>query len=326
MRQRDTEIQRLREEIKQISPSINRNIIADAGDYNRVQLSVGDGCAVNACECVESRASVRGISRLSSGGGSVAREQEYVESRASRHAEAADAGGRERVETRASRHVETVYKLKPDIFDGSAPLREFFAQFDLIAYANHWGKETKTAVLVSCLRGKARAVLENIQNLENLEYSELRAKLELRFEEAHSLQNYYTQFTNRKQKFGENVAAFGSDIERLARLAYPECSDLMRNKIACAQFVSTLSDGYTERALQMEGIASLRLAIERAKAVQLIQGTCFGNKKENNFYFENRKRKNFNEGKDESNEIDKKRENNKEKNDKVNKNGIFFFK
>ncbi|KYN14581.1 hypothetical protein ALC57_13215 [Trachymyrmex cornetzi] len=47
-------------------------------------------------------------------------------------------------------------------------------------------------------------------------------------------------FTNRKQKFGENIAAFGLDIERLARLAYPECSDLMRDKIACAQFLLVL--------------------------------------------------------------------------------------
>ncbi|KYN22676.1 hypothetical protein ALC57_04918 [Trachymyrmex cornetzi] len=131
-----------------------------------------------------------------------------------------------------------------------------------------------------------------MQNLKDLEYSELKAKLELRFGEAHSLQNYYTQFTNRRQKFGENIAAFGSDVEMLARLAYPECPDLMRDKIACAQFVSSLSDSFVKRALQMEGVTSLRIAIERAKAVQLIQGTCF--------------------------------ENNKEENNKVNKNGNFF--
>jgi len=30
------------------------------------------------------------------------------------------------------------YKLKPDTFDGSVPLREFFSQFNLIACANNW--------------------------------------------------------------------------------------------------------------------------------------------------------------------------------------------
>jgi len=84
------------------------------------------------------------------------------------------------------------------------PLREFFAQFNLIARANRWEEKTKTAVLVSYLRGKARTVLESMQNLENLQFEELKSKLEMRFGETHSLQNYYSQFTNRKQKFEKN--------------------------------------------------------------------------------------------------------------------------
>jgi len=65
----------------------------------------------------------------------------------------------------------------------------------------------------------------------------------------HSLQNYYSQFTNRKQKFGENIASLGFDIERLSQLAYPECSDSIRYKIACAQFVSALFDRFVKRTL-----------------------------------------------------------------------------
>jgi len=109
--------------------------------------------------------------------------------------------------------------------------------------------ETKAAVLASCLRRKAR-VLESVQNLENLDFSELKLKLELCFGEAQSLQNYYFQFTNRKQKFGKSIASFGSDIERLSQLADLEFSDLIRDKVACAQFVSALSDEFVKRALQ----------------------------------------------------------------------------
>jgi len=60
--------------------------------------------------------------------------------------------------------------------------------------------------------------------------------------ETHSLQNYYFQFTSRRQKFGEDIASLGSDLERLSQLACPECSQIIRDKIACAQFVSALSD------------------------------------------------------------------------------------
>ncbi|KAL6260859.1 hypothetical protein P5V15_008389 [Pogonomyrmex californicus] len=73
--------------------------------------------------------------------------------------------------------------------------------------------------------------------LENSQYSELVSRLELRFEEKLSAQNYYMQFINRKQKFGEDLAALGSDLERLSRLAYPECSPGIQDKIACSQFI-----------------------------------------------------------------------------------------
>jgi len=41
------------------------------------------------------------------------------------------------------------YKLKPDTYDGSAPLREFFAQFELISLANKWGGFTKSVALAT---------------------------------------------------------------------------------------------------------------------------------------------------------------------------------
>lgn len=101
-------------------------------------------------------------------------------------------------------------------------MREFFSQFNLIARTNQWDDATKTVALASCLRGKARSVLESVEDLENLQYSKLESKLELRFGEGKLTQNYYSQFTGRKQKFGEDVATFGSELERLARLAYSE--------------------------------------------------------------------------------------------------------
>ncbi|KAL6255605.1 hypothetical protein P5V15_012853 [Pogonomyrmex californicus] len=125
-------------------------------------------------------------------------------------------------------------KLKPDTYDGNVPLREYLTQFNLIARANNLGNTEKAVVLASCLRGKARAILEGGTDFENSQFENLVARLELRFGENLSLQNYYYQFTNRKQRFGEDLAALGSDIERLSRLAYPECSPGVRDKIACS--------------------------------------------------------------------------------------------
>jgi len=181
-----------------------------------------------------------------------------------------------------------VIKLKPDTYDGSVSLNEFLVQFQLIARANRWTEEAKTAILITCLRGKARGVLESVSELENLSYDELKSKLELRFGETHSLQNYYFQFTNRKQKFGEDIALLDSDLERLSQLAYPECSQIIRDKIACAQFVSAQSDRFVSRTLQVERITSLREAIVRAQTVKLIQESNFEQRRKN-VNFEGRK-------------------------------------
>jgi len=198
-------------------------------------------------------------------------------------ADGGDAGARaqECVESRDSFRAEVI-KLKPDTYDGSVTLKEFLVQFELIARANHWSGDAKTAILVSSLRGKARVVLENEEDLENLSYDELKSKLELHFREIRLSQNYYSQFANRRQKFGEDITSLGSDLEKLSRLAYPECSQTIRDKIACTQFVSALSDQFVSRTLQLEGITSLRIAIERAKTIKLIQGSSFEQKKKNN--------------------------------------------
>jgi len=44
------------------------------------------------------------------------------------------------------------------------------------------------------------AVLDGIFEIKNLEFTDLKSKLKLRFGEGHLAQTYYTQFTNRRQK------------------------------------------------------------------------------------------------------------------------------
>ncbi|RLU15777.1 hypothetical protein DMN91_011533 [Ooceraea biroi] len=81
------------------------------------------------------------------------------------------------------------------------------------------------------------------------------------------------------QKEGEDFPTFGAELERLSRLAYPECSGEARDKIACSQFVAALSDSHVKRTLQLEGVTSLRLVIERAKTIEIIDENSFGKRK-----------------------------------------------
>lgn len=116
-----------------------------------------------------------------------------------------------------------------------------------------------------------------------MEQPELVSKLEMRFRESLNPQNYYTQFTNRKQKFGEDFATLGTDFERLSRFAYPECPYSVRDKLACAQ-LTAISNGFVKQTLQLEGLTSLKLAIKKAKAVKVIHAeNNHGNYSNNNY-------------------------------------------
>jgi len=67
------------------------------------------------------------------------------------------------------------------------------------------------------------------------------------------------------------------------RLAYPECFLEMREKIACAQFISALTDGFIKRTLQLEGVNSLKAAVERSIAIKVIKKNSFSRRNENCF-------------------------------------------
>ncbi|RLU23257.1 hypothetical protein DMN91_003460 [Ooceraea biroi] len=128
-------------------------------------------------------------------------------------------------------------------------------RFAVIARANAWDDAAKAVALASCLRGKARSVLDSLEDAETFSYTKLKVKLELRFGEGVSAQNYYLQFTNCHQKVGEEFATLGTDLERLSRLAYPKCSAEVRDKIACSQFVAALTDGYVKRTSSWRGLS-----------------------------------------------------------------------
>lgn len=172
------------------------------------------------------------------------------------------------------------FRLKPDTFDGTAPFSEFMTQFSIIACASGWDDATRAMALAACLRGKARSVLDAAESEGGFGFAELKERLELRFGERESAHNYYVQFSNRKQASGEDFATLGADLERLCRRAYPECAVDVRERIACSQFVSALTDGFVKRTLQLEGVTALRAAIERAKAIRIIHENSFSGRRD----------------------------------------------
>lgn len=162
-------------------------------------------------------------------------------------------------------------KIKVDTYDGKGPLKEFLEQFDLVAQAYSWTDKEKVMMLATNLRGRARSILGSREKVIHLTFNELCAKLELRFGDKLQTRTYASLFANRKQKFDEELSAFGAEIERLAERAYPEFSLEMCDRIACDRFINGLTNDYVKQKLLEEDFTSLRDAMERAEALKQLE-------------------------------------------------------
>lgn len=63
---------------------------------------------------------------------------------------------------------------------------------------------------------EGKGVRRSRRGLRIWELSELRIGVELRFDEDHLVYTFYTQFTSRKQDYGDDLPTLGADLERLA--------------------------------------------------------------------------------------------------------------
>jgi len=54
-----------------------------------------------------------------------------------------------------------------------------------------------------------------------------------------------------------------------------ECTKEVPHKIACAQFITALSNGFIKRTFQLEGVISLKSTLERAMTIKAIQENSF---------------------------------------------------
>ena len=132
------------------------------------------------------------------------------------------------------RSLETTlgYTPKPAAFDANTPLREFMTQFNLLLTRFHKQDNfSKLVALVTSLKTKVRSVLDD-DEIDILDFEALKSISELSFGDKQLSPTYYSQFNNRHQKPGEDIQTLAIDLERLAKLAYPEESYKQRDKIA----------------------------------------------------------------------------------------------
>ena len=151
---------------------------------------------------------------------------------------------------------------KPMPFDGSVPWDTYKLQFDTIASMNHWGEQDKAAHLLVSLRGPATGVLTSLPPEQRQDYPSLTAALELRFGTKHQVELNRMRLRHRIRRRGEGLPELAEDIERLARLAYPDAPASMIEALAKDQFLDALPEGDLQLKVRQSRPPTLRQALE----------------------------------------------------------------
>nr|KAF7392475.1 hypothetical protein H0235_017474 [Vespula pensylvanica] len=103
-----------------------------------------------------------------------------------------------------------------------------------------------------------REFLIHFGDLSELTFLKLKTQLKMRFGENFNIQRNHMEFSNRKQKTGENLATLAADLNKLSRFAYEKYTADTQNTIACTQFINAVRNPLLPQTLQLERVKSLK--------------------------------------------------------------------
>ncbi|UYV65014.1 K02A2.6-like [Cordylochernes scorpioides] len=160
--------------------------------------------------------------------------------------------------------TECFSRIKPPTYDGQTSWKCFKTQFEVVALGNRWNSSEKAINLAASLRGSATEVLQSLPLEQSLDYERLIHALTLRFGDD-ILQPYHVvKLKNRRQKRDETLQELAADVERLARLAFPDCPRHVQDLLAHQNFVDAIEDPECQQSVRMSEAKTLQEALIHA--------------------------------------------------------------
>lgn len=153
---------------------------------------------------------------------------------------------------------------KPSVYDGKTPWEAYSTQFEMLASLNHWTQAEKATYLAVSLRGSALTVLTNLTEVQRGNYTTLTTALKNRYGTGHQTELNRAKLRGRFRQRDETLPALAEDVERLARLAYPDAPNSMITILAMEQFIDALQDDDTKLRIRQLRPATLQQALETA--------------------------------------------------------------
>ena len=153
---------------------------------------------------------------------------------------------------------------EPMRYNGKADWNDYLGHFIAVAEWNQWSKHECGLQLACCLVDDAREVLGSLPYDRQADFDSLRAALERRFSPPGRESRYSLELMNRTIRPGEDMAAYGHELRRLASRAYPEYA--VDERFLIDLFVKGLPNKDIKRHVHMAHPSTLAGAVDAAIA------------------------------------------------------------
>ena len=130
--------------------------------------------------------------------------------------------------------------VMPEKFSGAEEWEDWVFQFDTVAEINKWPEEQKALYLRLCLVGNALSAFRDLPEESRESYAKAREALGRRFNPREASEREKARFVQRTRNPGEDIAAFATDLGRLARRAYPSWPEDARKTVVRDRFLDGL--------------------------------------------------------------------------------------
>lgn len=155
-------------------------------------------------------------------------------------------------------------KVQPREFDGKTPWQSYRLHFETVARVNGWMNNIKALYLAPYLRGTALAFFETLQPDVRDDYTRLDEALKQRFGNEYEQSTAHSELRGRLQKPKESLNELATDIQRLVYLAFPDCPEPAKDRIALAQFIDGIFDLELQQRVRDSAPDTLEKALSTA--------------------------------------------------------------
>jgi hypothetical protein len=163
-----------------------------------------------------------------------------------------------------------IERVRAPTFDGSRSWEVFAAQFQSAADNNGWPPAERGRRLLNALQGPAADIVQTLPPAEYENYASLSGRLSEHFGSSQRRSLAEAELTRRTQKDGESLRDFGTDILRLARIAYPTWPEDAVQTTSRNAFLAGIADAEVRRAVRLRQPASLSDALAAAVHIEAV--------------------------------------------------------